>query len=125
MRFRFFSVPVNDSQAAEAELNAFLASQRVLAVERALVCRFIHPEHFQKRRKCLAKNSYRSESNAALKEGVGLDEHVGARDQSRTLRSESPESYLGLLVSFVGTDEERQQCGGVDENSAHSKDAAK
>lgn len=34
MNLRFFWIPVPDSNAAEAELNAFLATHRVIAVER-------------------------------------------------------------------------------------------
>lgn len=37
MRFRFFRIPVNDSGEAEAELDRFLASHRVVDVERHLV----------------------------------------------------------------------------------------
>lgn len=37
MRFHFAAVPVHDSGAAENELNHFLASHRVMAVDRQLV----------------------------------------------------------------------------------------
>ena len=37
MRFHFVAVPVHDSAAAEEELNQFMASHRVLSVERQLV----------------------------------------------------------------------------------------
>lgn len=37
MRMHFVTVPVFDSAAAEAELNQFLASHRVLAVDRKLI----------------------------------------------------------------------------------------
>ncbi|MEX1368357.1 MAG: HRDC domain-containing protein [Nannocystaceae bacterium] len=37
MRFRFFRIPVNDSGEAEADLDRFLASHRVVEVERHLV----------------------------------------------------------------------------------------
>ena len=37
MAFAFFAVPVRDSAGASAELNAFLRSQRVLAVDRRWV----------------------------------------------------------------------------------------
>ena len=37
MRYHFVAVPVSASQAAEAELNRFLASHKVLAVDRELV----------------------------------------------------------------------------------------
>jgi superfamily II DNA helicase RecQ len=37
MAFKFFTVPVGDSEASEAELNAFLRGHRVLSVERRLI----------------------------------------------------------------------------------------
>jgi len=37
MQVRFFTIPVMDSAAAEAELNSFLRSHRILAVEKELV----------------------------------------------------------------------------------------
>lgn len=37
MRLHFMTIPVYESAAAEAELNRFLASHRVLAVDRQLV----------------------------------------------------------------------------------------
>jgi superfamily II DNA helicase RecQ len=37
MPFRFFTVPIRSSAAVELELNAFLASHRVLSVERKFV----------------------------------------------------------------------------------------
>lgn len=37
MKFRFFSVPVRKSSDAEEELNAFLASRRIVSIGRRLV----------------------------------------------------------------------------------------
>ncbi len=37
MPFKFFVVPVRDDGSAEAELNAFLGSHRVLAIDRRCV----------------------------------------------------------------------------------------
>ena len=37
MAFKFFTIPIQDNGSAEAELNAFLRSHRVLAVERRWV----------------------------------------------------------------------------------------
>ena len=37
MAFKFFTIPIRDAGAAEAELNAFLRSHRVLVVERRWV----------------------------------------------------------------------------------------
>jgi len=37
MAFRFFTIPVGDSQNTEADLNGFLASHKVLAVDRRWV----------------------------------------------------------------------------------------
>ena len=37
MAFKFFTIPIRDSQSAEAELNAFLSSHKVLTVERQWV----------------------------------------------------------------------------------------
>jgi hypothetical protein len=37
MGLRFFNVPVRDSENAEQELNGFLASYKVLSIDRQLV----------------------------------------------------------------------------------------
>ena len=63
-------------------------------VERTLVRHFVNPEHLHKRHKSLAKNSYCSDSNAALEERIRLDEHIGTSDQRSPFRSEPPESFL-------------------------------
>ena len=39
MKFRFLSVPVQDGEEAEVELNPFIESHRVHPVERALIAR--------------------------------------------------------------------------------------
>jgi hypothetical protein len=39
MAYRIFSIPIRDARPAEAELNAFLGSHRVLSVDRRCVDR--------------------------------------------------------------------------------------
>ena len=77
-------------------------------VEGPFVHRFVHPEHIEKRREGFSEDTHGSDADTVLEEGVGLHEHVGARDQRCPLRAKPPESLPRLFVGVIRTDDERE-----------------